>query len=254
MSPKGPIMEESEKQSEVWRFFDKVYCISLRRRADRRRSARRQFDRVGLSERVEFVLVDAHPEDCEKGIFESHLHCLRKGCEAGARTIAVFEDDVVFDRFSPRRLQAGVDHMAGKADGWMLFFGCLVSSSRPTECRWLRRVRYRSLAHGYAVSGSCAQRLSQRSWTRVPFDTMLSTADCRQYAICPSFAFQSNSRSDNDRHRMLTLFRQLIGGLGFIQRMNEYYHCHRPAIIILHLAAIAGILLALLAGWGEGRP
>ena len=41
-----------------WSFFDKVYCISLVNREDRRIEAREQFARVGLADRVEFLLVE----------------------------------------------------------------------------------------------------------------------------------------------------------------------------------------------------
>jgi hypothetical protein len=68
-----------------WAYFDKIYCISLDERPDRREEAKTQFESVGLLERVEFVIVRKHPFDCEQGIFESHLLCMKKGLSAGAR-------------------------------------------------------------------------------------------------------------------------------------------------------------------------
>ena len=38
-------------------------------------------------------------------MYESHMICLRKGLEAGAKNIVVFEDDVIFDRFDARTFQ-----------------------------------------------------------------------------------------------------------------------------------------------------
>ena len=84
-----------------WSFFDRAYCISLRKRADRREAVRAEFARVGLV--VEFVMADkaANPE---QGIYESHLLCLQRGQAAGAQRILVFEDDVLFRCFSADRL------------------------------------------------------------------------------------------------------------------------------------------------------
>ncbi|HDO29567.1 MAG TPA: hypothetical protein ENG79_00710, partial [Desulfobacteraceae bacterium] len=86
----------SVNQTDSWAFFDKVYCISIDDRRDRREQARKQFAEVGLLERVEFVIVKKHPENREKGIVQSHMHCLKKGLKAGARRILIFEDDVFF--------------------------------------------------------------------------------------------------------------------------------------------------------------
>ena len=87
----------------MWEFFDKIYCISLTERPDRRREARHQFASVGLSARVEYHIVDKHPTDPEQGVYESHIDCLKKGLSNGARRILIFEDDIRFDRFDPDR-------------------------------------------------------------------------------------------------------------------------------------------------------
>ncbi|MBE0584292.1 MAG: hypothetical protein IH612_11100, partial [Desulfofustis sp.] len=59
-----------------------------------------QFAAVGLAGVVEFVVVDKHPSDSEQGIYESHLSCMAMGLAAAARRILIFEDEVIFRRFS----------------------------------------------------------------------------------------------------------------------------------------------------------
>ena len=85
-------------KSDCWAFFDKIYCISLDTRPDRRKQAEKQFADVGLLERVEFIIVEKHPVNQEKGIFQSHMFCLSKGLKANARNILIFEDDVFFKK------------------------------------------------------------------------------------------------------------------------------------------------------------
>src|SRR5512137_2836865 len=91
------------KQASGWDFFDRIYCISVEERRDRRQAVTTQFDKVGLAGKVEFVIVKRHPLDVEQGMYESHMACLHKGLEAGAERIVVFEDDVLFDRFDAGR-------------------------------------------------------------------------------------------------------------------------------------------------------
>ena len=93
------IEDTVKKETNGWDFFDRIYCISLEEREDRRQAVAASFAKVGLSGKVEFVLVKPHPSNVEQGMYESHMTCLHKGLEDGAKSIVVFEDDVIFDRF-----------------------------------------------------------------------------------------------------------------------------------------------------------
>ncbi len=229
-----------------WDFFDRIYCISLTERADRRAEATAQFARVGLAERVQFVVVDKDPAGAEKGCYESHLQCLRLGLAAGAERILIFEDDIVFSRFSPGLLQQAVDFCSRHSRWHVLFFGCMVRGSRRTAYSVIRQVQYRSLTHAYAVPRHFAQVLVRHPWSDVAYDDLLRDLhDCEMYAICPSFAFQSNSPSDNERYLPLDRFRRLCGGLQRLQKLDELYHRHRMLVIGAHLLLVVLLLWAM---------
>jgi GR25 family glycosyltransferase involved in LPS biosynthesis len=229
-----------------WELFDRIYCISLKERRDRRAAARQQFERAGLGDRVAFHTVDKHPEDTEQGIYESHLSCLRAGLAAGAETILVFEDDILL---GPRDAQLAVRLSAALAiEGWeMLCLGALVDGSSPTEAPGVRRIRYRALAHAYAVTAATARRLVRIPWEGVAYDGMLRREIDQAYALYPAIAFQSDAASDNEKHRRLERFRLWLGGLKRIQRINEVYHRHRRLLLLLHTAAFA--VMVGLAWW-----
>jgi len=223
-----------------WDYFDKIYCISLRERTDRQKEAAAQFEKAGLSERVEFVPVDKHPYDCEQGIYESHMLCMEKGIRARARTVLIFEDDIVFDRFSPEILKNCVNFMKENTDWHMLFFGCMVKASRKTVFPSVRQIRYRSLTHAYAVNREFAEKLLENQWNRIPYDDFLrDLEDEHMYAAFPCFAFQSSSRSDNERYLPLDRIRRILGGLMRLQKQNEFFQCHKFAIIAAHIVLIA---------------
>jgi GR25 family glycosyltransferase involved in LPS biosynthesis len=226
-----------------WELFDKIYCISLDQRRDRRATAQRQFERAGLGDRVDFHIVDKHPEDTEQGIYESHLACLRAGLAAGAKTILVFEDDVLLH---PMDAQLAVRMSAALAlEGWeMLCLGALVDGSRATEAPGVRRIRYRALTHAYAVTAAAARRLVALPWEGLAYDGMLRREIDQAYVLYPAIAFQSDAASDNEKHRRLERFRLWFGGLKRIQRVNEVFHSHRRLLLILHtvgLLALVGI-------------
>ncbi len=238
--------------SQSWAFFDKVYCISLDERKDRREAARKQFGKVGLADRVEFVIVKRHPIDAERGIYESHMACFRKGIRDDARTMVIFEDDIVFDRFNPEVLEDCV-HFLSTTSSWnILFFGCLSSGSERTMHDSVLKVRYHSLTHAYVVNRKYAETLLGLPWGDVPYDVLLRTLAGGYYAAYPSFAFQSNARTDNTRTLKIDRLRRLCGGLLRIQKMNEFYHRNRWAIIGVHVFLILVLLILVLRHYSTG--
>lgn len=231
----------------AWDYFDKIYCISLAHRTDRRQEAKRQFEAVGLSDRVAFLTAEKDSEDPERGCYESHMACLRRGLEEGAELIAVFEDDILFNRFSPERLNRAVSFCRRHGRFHMLFLGCLVRSSRRTDYPGIRGISYRCLTHAYVVHRRFAEVLVSRPWQNVAYDDFLrSFPQGEMYALCPAFAFQSSSRTDNLKLKHLDSVRRLLGGLQQIQKMNEFYHQRRFLVIGVHVLLVLLIIWAVL--------
>jgi GR25 family glycosyltransferase involved in LPS biosynthesis len=233
---------KNEVSNRDWRYFDRIYCISVDQRDDRRAEARIQFEKIGLLDRVEFLIVKKHPHSFEQGIFESHMSCIRKGIEANARNIVIFEDDVQFERFSDANLGCCIDFLSEHPNWNAMFFGCLVNGSKKTENRCVIEITYRCLAHAYVLNRRFAEALVGRPWQGIAFDSMLSSFKEGFYATYPCFAFQSNSPTDN-KSVQLDRFRRMCGGLRRIQKCNEVYYRHRRSFIGLHIMVI--LLLAI---------
>lgn len=229
-----------------WAFFDRLYCISLRDRPDRRARARSEFSRVGIDRRVEFVLVDKDHTDPCRGIFASHLLCMEKAIDAGAQHWVVFEDDVVFRRYNPQIFKAAVKYLSTHSTWTMLFLGCLVTGSSKTDTPGIKKIRYQALAHAYAVNRAFGEKILRQSWDGTPYDTMLKTLDNDYWGTTPFFAFQSNAATDNDACSGLDRIRRCFGGLGFIQLATEFFHAHRRMVILGHLAVLSIIAVGII--------
>ncbi|MBW1867748.1 MAG: glycosyltransferase family 25 protein [Deltaproteobacteria bacterium] len=241
--PEAKDKKMPENFTTYWEYFDKIYCISLYERVDRREQARAQFRSVGLADRVEFMIVNKHPVDCEQGIYESHILCMEKAIRAHADTIVIFEDDIIFDRFNPDTLKKCIGFLRTNTDSKMMFFGCMVKKSRKTDNSSVLKIRFRSLAHAYALTAEFAKTIVKIPWQKIPFDDMLrGITGTEMYAVYPSFAFQSNSRSDNQRCLTLDKFRRLCGGLRRIQKMNEFFNYNKTLIIGAHILLVLLII------------
>ena len=215
------LAEETRLAANAWGFFDHIHCISLATRPDRRASRRRRIFRVGLENRVQFFQVDKHPTNSEQGIFESHMNCLRAALAAGAEHILILQDDIHFHGFSPRLLGRASRFLRQNPDWDLFFLGCWVKSSRKTSSPSVLRVRYQCAAHAYAVNRGFAQQLVQIPWQGLAFDDLLRSLKNRNvYAAYPSFAFQRDIASDNDKMIAVNRFRWFGGNHAKMERIQ----------------------------------
>jgi len=197
---------------------------------------------------VEFVIVARHPENPVQGIFESHLLCLGKGLTAGARHILVFEDDVFFRNFDSRALGDACSGLARIGSWNALFLGCITSGSRRTGTRSLARIRYRCLAHAYALNRAFAERIVREKWNDIPYDMLLRKRSADFFAVYPMFAFQGLSGTDN-RTVMIDRMRRFFGGLPFIQQVNELYQNHKAPVLAVNLLVLLGLAVLACRLW-----
>ncbi len=230
--------------SSPWSFFDKIYCISIDTRIDRRTEAKKQFSACGLEDRVEFVIVQKHPANQEQGIFQSHILCLKKGLEAGARHILVFEDDILIKNFHPEPLSNALQFLGGTLRWEAFFLGAISSKSTKTTNKNVVAIHYRCLAHAYCLHHDFARHISNQLWSGIPFDNLLQQQCKKGFALSPMIAFQSSAATDN-KTILLDRIRRFCGGLPFIQRANEFFQRHKIIILLLHLVTF--ILIALSA-------
>jgi len=241
---KRRLLEDNvKKEANGWDFFDRLYCVSLQEREDRRKSALKEFSKVGLADRVEFELGEHHPSDMEQGVYESHMICLRKGLEAGAKNIVVLEDDVEFDRFDPERLRSCTEFLKQHPEWKVLLLGALIRSSRKTTDQCVQKVRYQSLTHAYALNRHYAETLAYEPWQGIVNDTLFRPLTDDVYAIYPMCAFQKYFTSDNYKYPKLVLIRRLLGGLKRIQKANEFYQRHKFGVIAAHVMIILFLLI-----------
>jgi len=122
-----------KKTSLAGIFLIVIYCISLEERADRRQAAANSFAKVGLTGKSSSFWSNLSTQIDEQGMYESHMTCLRKGLEAGADTILIFEDDIIFDRFNAENFKQCTQFLAEHPSWKVLLLGALIRSSRKTD-------------------------------------------------------------------------------------------------------------------------
>jgi hypothetical protein len=235
------VNQPESSQPDSWAFFDKIYCISLESRPDRKEQAIRQFAAVGLLPRVEFVIVEKHPVNQEKGIFQSHMTCLKMGIKENARRILVFEDDIFFQCFDSNDLYNACSYLDSDSTWNAFFLGCITDGSKKNEKKNLAQITFRCLAHAYALNIQFAKHIVQQGWDGIPFDELLRRHSVGSYALYPMCAFQGLAGSDNQTV-VIDRLRRIFGGLPFIQKANEFYQNRKTVLRAISLVVVMALV------------
>ena len=101
-------------------FFDEMYCINLDHRTDRWEHAQKEFEKVGILDRVKRF--SARKEDDGRvGIINSNLAIVKMAKSKGLNNVLVFEDDVEFIVDNPEKYLKKAILQIGNLD-WALFY------------------------------------------------------------------------------------------------------------------------------------
>ena len=157
-SPAAAVETPSGFES-LWDLVDVIQCITLRTRPERQRQAAAQFERVGISHRVHFLMQEPDVQDGKRGCFHAHQQAARRALELGARRALTFEDDVEFTADFTPFAAARAAKFVGGAEPWEIFFlGHFPRKMELTAQRDVVKVRSMD-GHAYLLSPEGMRRL-----------------------------------------------------------------------------------------------
>ena len=114
-------------------YFDEIFCINLDRRPERWELAQKEFDKLGILDKVTRyrAIVNSH---AEKGCFESHLQCIFSARERGLDNVLIFEDDVAFLKcYDERKFEKSIEMLKSKEDWEFFYLGGLERRIKPRK-------------------------------------------------------------------------------------------------------------------------
>jgi hypothetical protein len=227
-------VDRRKKMNNPFDFFDEIYCINLEHRPERWKQAQREFDKVGITDRVKRFDAIYDKENPKRGCYESHMGVIRLAHERKLKNVLIFEDDVAFlDCFSEQKFSKSIETLKTKEWGFFYIGGL--------EKRIFPRKEYRSLkelglaeydeefdylmkcfavgwAHSFAVNSSIFAKIAEDYeddvWSELVrmFDSHLDRyysevfphrhSQTETYVCVPSFTSQYNVESDLTKSRM----------------------------------------------------
>lgn len=103
-------------------FFEEIYCINLEHRIDRWELVQKEFEKVGILDRVKrFSAIKEN--DGRVGIIKSNLEIIKIAKSKGLKNVLVFEDDVKFlDVDVLDILSKSLEQLSIKNYPWKLFY------------------------------------------------------------------------------------------------------------------------------------
>lgn len=190
-------------------YFEKIYCVNLKRRPERWESAQKEFLKNNLQvERYEAVdgkYIDPINglKPGEVGCLLSHLNILKKCQEDNIDRVLITEDDV---QFSDDLNSKFFEYQKELPEWDILYLGANHALCNPYEnnppikiTEHVYRILHAYSTHAYAVNKSCYQYLIDHiSQMTNPLDVMYSKIqrELGVYLFRPHLAWQSEGYSD----------------------------------------------------------
>lgn len=166
---------------------DKVFCISIREREDRRELLRGEIEPFGFD--LEFVLVDKDSENPERGCFNSHRRCAELALERGYARVLVLEDDACYEPAAnlPGVLKR-VNDFLREHNPEIFYLGCILGKAWLSG-RWrvLRCSAYGG--HAYILSRAGCQKLVSHSYAGDAVDVIYKR-EYKGYCSWPLLFYQ----------------------------------------------------------------
>jgi glycosyl transferase family 25 len=151
--------------------IDGVFCISLRKRADRRVLLSLQFEGSGLD--IEFVVVDRDDENPERGCFESHIKCATLALQRNYQRVLILEDDATLVSFNQSQVKQ-MNAFMNLREPELLYLGANLGKVWLTWKRGIARVRAKG-THAYILSNrGCRHLLGHAPYTGIAIDNVYS--------------------------------------------------------------------------------
>jgi hypothetical protein len=101
-------------------YFDEIYCINLDRRTGRWEMAQKEFEKLGILNKVKrFSAIDNMGG--KRGCFESHMKIIHMAKEKNLKNVFIFEDDVaVLPCYTHQKFEKSINFL--RQQTWEFFY------------------------------------------------------------------------------------------------------------------------------------
>jgi GR25 family glycosyltransferase involved in LPS biosynthesis len=102
-------------------FFEEIYCINLDHRTDRWANVQKEFEKLGIKDRVQRFSALKRP-DGRIGLIKSTLEILKISRKKGLENVLILEDDVTFINNPLQNLELAINQLKENNFEWQLFY------------------------------------------------------------------------------------------------------------------------------------
>lgn len=129
-------------------YFDKILCINLDRRTDRWDESVKEFEKIGIKDKVErFSAIEN--SDPAIGCNLSHYECIKIAKKEGSENVLIFEDDVKFINETIPILKEAIEEL-DKLDWYMFYLGANTHHKLPKVSKFLSLLKNSFALHACA--------------------------------------------------------------------------------------------------------
>lgn len=182
--------------SNIWSFFDKIYCINLYEREDRYLESKQLFNELNINN-LEYYRTYKHKKGGKYGCFESHINVINKAYNSGTNNCLIFEDDVYPLDFSYVGLLECVNFMQNNKE-WNIFYlggfpNIYYDQNKNTTPHFYKT--HSIGCHAYVINRNLMNIVKDWKYNGIEIDNILCKME-NSYTYYKPLFYQKASKSD----------------------------------------------------------
>lgn len=248
----------------MYEFFDKIVCINLSTRPDKKSHVERVFKEIAIPN-VSYYIAHPHPKGGRYGCFQSHIDVIDSAYREGCSNVLIFEDDIrPSTSYSKNHLGNAIDFLSSYPnvdilqlghfpiqDNNGLLYPYIKANSIP---HFDNIVEFAGTgAHAYCVTRSGMQKILQSPWRHYihseHFDIFLVHLRLKQYAYVPTlfdqhYCLGSDNVPTSLQESFIRRYGCVISKLDLNQIISKVkYHSSLIAFLLLLIAFAIFIII-----------
>lgn len=251
---------------QVYDFFDRVICINLMSRTDKKKKVSEVFSSLNIP--AQFYQAQPHPQGGMYGCFHSHIDVIQTAFRDGVQNLLVFEDDVVPSHaYSPTLMEKATSFINDSLNnvdilqlGYMPFVDEVGTCTPYFNASFVDKERHflkitTAGTHAYCITRKGMLQVLTSNWKqhigRTHYDMFLVSLSLNGYCFVPTLFDQysclgTDNKSRTHMESVVRPFACAADSISLFHKMTIIKHYAHRIMLTMIIVFLCMLLIATI--------